>query len=77
MNVREINPGTLWTLGHYVEVTIAVTVLAFYIVVTLQTSFHEKGATLQRRATWPILLLRRTVEQMKKFLGPQEKPKSV
>ena len=46
----EINPGTLWTLGRYVEVTIAATALAFYIVVILQTSFHEKGAKLQRRA---------------------------
>ena len=94
MNVVEINPGTLGTINRYVEVTVALTVLTFYIVVTLQThtSFHEKGATLQRRAAWPILLLWRAVkivlarpilllwravERNQKFLGPQEKPKSL
>jgi len=76
MNVVEINSGSLETLNHYVETTIALTVFTIYIVVTLQThtSFHEKGATLQRRAAWPILLLWRAVERMKKFLVPQEKP---
>jgi len=71
MNVIEINPQSLETLNHYVEATIALTMFTFYIVVTLQThtAFHEKGAKLQRRAAWPILLLWRAVpERMKKFL---------
>jgi len=89
MNVMEINPGSLETVDRYVEVTIALTVLTFYIVVTLQThtSFHEKGATLRRRAAWPILLLRSGVkgiwraaerfERMKRFPGSEAKPESV
>jgi len=71
MNVVEINTGSLETLSHYVETTIPLTVFIFYIVLTLQprTAFHEKGANLQRRAAWPILLLWRAVpERMKKFL---------
>jgi hypothetical protein len=59
MNVKEINPGSLETLVRYIWVTIVLTLLTVYVVVTLQThtSFHEPGAKLQKRAAWPILLI--------------------
>ncbi|KAJ8586915.1 hypothetical protein M405DRAFT_883015 [Rhizopogon salebrosus TDB-379] len=59
MNVKEINPGSLETLVRYVWVTIVLTLITVYVVVTLQahTSFHEPGAGLQRRAAWPILFI--------------------
>jgi len=68
MNVVEINTGSLETLNHYVEATIALTAFTCYIAVTLQThtAFHERGAKLQRRAAWPILVLWRAVEGMKR-----------
>jgi hypothetical protein len=57
MNVAEFSPGALETLGHYVEVTISLTLLTIYIVVTLQThsSFHDQNAPFLRRAVWPAL----------------------
>jgi len=68
----EMRPGMLWTINRYVEVTIALTVFTFYIVVTLQThtAFHEKGAKLQRRAAWPILLLWRAVKIVVLYMRP-------
>jgi hypothetical protein len=59
MNVKEINPGSLETLVRYVWVTIVLTLITVYVVVTLQahTSFHEPGDGLQKRAAWPILLI--------------------
>jgi hypothetical protein len=59
MNVKEINPGSLETLVRYIWVTIVLTLITVYVVVTLQahTSFHEPGAGLQGRAAWPILLI--------------------
>jgi hypothetical protein len=59
MNVKEINPGSLETLVRYIWVTIVLTLITVYVVITLQahTSFHEPGAGLQKRAAWPILLI--------------------
>ena len=67
----EINTGSLETLNHYVEATIALTAFTFYVVVALQThtAFHERAAKWQRRAAWPILLPWRAVpKRMREFL---------
>jgi len=63
MNVVEINPGSLETLAHYVEATISLTLLTFYVVITLQrrSSFHEENAKFHQRAAWPYLFLRRWI----------------
>jgi len=65
MNVVEINPGSLQTLAHYVEATISLTLLTFYLVITLQkrTSIHRPNATFYERAAWPYLFLRRWILQ--------------
>jgi hypothetical protein len=57
MNVTEFNQGALQTLAHYIEVTISLTLLTIYVVVTLQThsSFHDHNAPFLRRAMWPAL----------------------
>jgi len=72
MNVMEMKPRVLETINRYVEVTVALTVFTFYIVVTLQThtSLHEKGAKLQSRAAWPILLLWRAVKIVVLYMRP-------
>ncbi|KAG2739118.1 hypothetical protein P692DRAFT_20756521, partial [Suillus brevipes Sb2] len=59
MNVAEFNQGALETLAHYIEVTISLTLLTIYVVVTLQphNSFHDRNAPFLRRAAWPALLL--------------------
>jgi len=71
MNVVEINPGSLETLAHYVEATISLTLLTFYIVIALQkhTSFHEANAKFHQRAAWPYLFLRRWI--LEKRTGPK------
>ena len=68
----EMKPRVLETINRYVEVTVALTVFTFYIVVTLQThtSLHEKGAKLQSRAAWPILLLWRAVKIVVLYMRP-------
>ncbi|KAG1805980.1 uncharacterized protein BJ212DRAFT_1486114 [Suillus subaureus] len=57
MNVGEFSSGGLQTLTHYVEVTVSLTLLTIYTVVTLQThsSFHDPNAPFLRRAVWPAL----------------------
>ncbi|OJA16734.1 hypothetical protein AZE42_07555 [Rhizopogon vesiculosus] len=72
MNVREISPGTLGTIGLYAQITIALTAFTFYVVVMLQThtSFHERGAPLRKRAAWPILLPWKILRNMEKVAWP-------
>ena len=55
MNVREINPGTLETLVHYVEVAVGLTVLTSWLAIALQTesSFHPQGCNTWNRVLWP------------------------
>ncbi|KAG1767123.1 hypothetical protein EDD22DRAFT_327562 [Suillus occidentalis] len=57
MNVVEFNQGSFQTLSHYIEVTVSLTLLTIYVVVTLQThsTFHDKNAPFLRRAVWPAL----------------------
>ncbi|KAG2130887.1 hypothetical protein DEU56DRAFT_740368, partial [Suillus clintonianus] len=57
MNVAEFNGG-LESLARYVEVTVGLTLLTIYVVVTLQThsSFHNHNAPFMQRAVWPVLL---------------------
>ncbi|OAX31584.1 hypothetical protein K503DRAFT_805956 [Rhizopogon vinicolor AM-OR11-026] len=72
MNVKEINPDSLETLVRYVQITIALTAVTFYVVVTLQThtSFHERGATLYKRAVWPIILPGKILKKIKTVAWP-------
>jgi len=58
MNVPEIRSGSLETLPHYVEITILLTLLTIYVVITLQpySSIHRPKAPLRERVVWPILL---------------------
>ncbi|KAG2114129.1 cora-like Mg2+ transporter protein-domain-containing protein [Suillus clintonianus] len=61
MNVKEINNGTQ-TLTHYVETTVALTLITIYVVISLQKQswFHKRQDTLVQRAAWPILYPWRT-----------------
>ncbi|KAG2035211.1 hypothetical protein BDR03DRAFT_923194 [Suillus americanus] len=57
MNVGEFSNGGLQTLAHYAEVTVSLTLLTIYVVVTFQThsTFHDHNAPFLRRAVWPVL----------------------
>ncbi|KAG1773588.1 hypothetical protein EV702DRAFT_1032842 [Suillus placidus] len=59
MNVREINPGTLETMTRYVWVTLLLTVVTTWIVITLQpySTIHKSGVSMWRRAAWPAFFL--------------------
>jgi len=63
MNVAEINPGSLQTLTHYVETTVALTIFTVYIVVALQShsTIHNPGSSLLQRVAWPILFSKRWI----------------
>ncbi|OJA16737.1 hypothetical protein AZE42_07559 [Rhizopogon vesiculosus] len=75
MNVKEINPGSLGTVAHYVEVTISLTMLTAYIVITLQThsSVHEVDAPLRIRAAWPGILLWKVIREKASLQPIKEK----
>ncbi|KAG1883338.1 hypothetical protein F4604DRAFT_1920546 [Suillus subluteus] len=74
MHVEEFSSGCYQTLGRYAEVTLLLTLLTIYVVVTLQvhSSFHDRNAPFLRRAVWPVLTFykmmyktkMRTVEDM-------------
>ncbi|KAG1767591.1 hypothetical protein EV702DRAFT_748494 [Suillus placidus] len=55
MNVREIVPGTLETITRYVWVTLLMTSVTTWIVITLQpySTIHKPGAGMWRRVAWP------------------------
>jgi len=64
MNVKEINAGSLETLAHYVEATVALTLATFYVVITLRRSrVHSPQDTLLKRAAWPIIFPYRVIQQ--------------
>ncbi|KAJ8580013.1 hypothetical protein M405DRAFT_855074 [Rhizopogon salebrosus TDB-379] len=72
MNIKEINPGTLWTLVRYIEITIGLTLFTVYVVVTLQTHtfFHKPGARFWERAIWPILLIWKILNKGRMYAIP-------
>lgn len=68
MNVAEFNQGSRETIAHYIEVTISLTLLTIYVVVTLQphNSFHDRHTPFLRRAAWPALLLWKMMYKLRK-----------
>ncbi|KAG1776459.1 hypothetical protein EV702DRAFT_1187423 [Suillus placidus] len=55
MHVREIVPGSLETISRYVWVTLLMTSVTTWIVITLQpySTIHKPGAGMWRRVAWP------------------------
>ncbi|KAG1883344.1 hypothetical protein F4604DRAFT_285195 [Suillus subluteus] len=67
MNVGEFSDGGLQTLAHYAEVTVSLTLLTIYVVITFQTqsTFHDPRAPFLRRAVWPVLTFWKMVYKLK------------
>ncbi|KAG2035206.1 hypothetical protein BDR03DRAFT_983811 [Suillus americanus] len=67
MNVGEFSNGGLQTLAHYAEVTVSLTLLTIYVVVTFQTrsSFHDHNSPFLRRAVWPVLTFWKMMYKLK------------
>ena len=66
MNVAEINPGTLETLGSYVISTVILTVITAWVVVALQdhSSFHDGKKDWVKRVAWPIFYMRKLMQRL-------------
>ncbi|KAG2070561.1 hypothetical protein BDR04DRAFT_1099821 [Suillus decipiens] len=67
MNVTAFTTGGLQTLNRYVEVTLSLTLITVYTVVTLQTqsTFHDPDAPFMRRAVWPFYAVWKIVRALK------------
>ncbi|KAH7925847.1 hypothetical protein BV22DRAFT_404743 [Leucogyrophana mollusca] len=69
MNVKEINPGSFETLTHYIEASIALTLLTAWLVVAGQSKspLHEREDSefWTCRLWWPVLFLRRKMRRRK------------
>ncbi|KAG2367562.1 hypothetical protein BDR07DRAFT_1326311 [Suillus spraguei] len=67
MNVTDFTTGGLQTLSRYVEVTVSLTLITVYIVVTLQSqsTFHDPDSPFIRRAVWPLIALWKIVCNLK------------
>ncbi|KAH7921423.1 hypothetical protein BV22DRAFT_1019395 [Leucogyrophana mollusca] len=65
MNVKEINQGSLETLSHYAETTIALTFVTAWLVVAFQSKspMHdvEDGDFWTQRLWWPVFYTRRKI----------------
>lgn len=58
MNVAEINPGTLGTVGRYVAVAIPFTIFTAWIIIAFQSKYIFPGEVpFWWRLTWPAHLL--------------------
>lgn len=66
MNVAEINPGTLETLGVYIESTIILTLITSWVIIALQdySSFHRGGPHIIERVAWPVFFGYRQLKKM-------------
>ncbi|KAF8958968.1 hypothetical protein BDZ97DRAFT_1430263 [Flammula alnicola] len=55
MNVREINPGTLGTLAHYVAVSISLTLLSAWVIIAFQSKYlFSTNKSFLVRLAWPV-----------------------
>ncbi|KAG1807461.1 uncharacterized protein BJ212DRAFT_1303431 [Suillus subaureus] len=68
MNVREINPGSLETIAHYVLVSLLLTFVTTWIVIAFQpySTIHKPGAGMWRRAAWPAFVFSRKIVEYSK-----------
>ncbi|KDR77304.1 hypothetical protein GALMADRAFT_246652 [Galerina marginata CBS 339.88] len=64
MNVNEINPGTLGTMGRYVEIAIPLTLITAWIIIAFQSKYIFPDDTgFMKRLGWPAYLV---INMMKK-----------
>jgi len=58
MNVMELNPGTLGTLGHYIAATLPLTFVTIWIIVAFQSRFVlRENEAMWKKLLWPIALI--------------------
>ena len=58
MNVAEINPGSLGTLGHYFAAALPLTIVTAWIIIAFQSKYIFKDKThFFKRLGWPAYIL--------------------
>ncbi|KAJ7057068.1 cora-like Mg2+ transporter protein-domain-containing protein [Mycena amicta] len=64
MNIAEINPGTLGSLGHYFETALPLTLVTIWAVMALQGKYLlGRDATVWMRLIWPVTLMRQMIRR--------------
>ncbi|KAJ2925316.1 hypothetical protein H1R20_g11757, partial [Candolleomyces eurysporus] len=60
MNVREIVPDSLGTIGNYLAAALSMTLATAWIIIAFQSKHHfSPGTPLWKRFNWPFVLLKR------------------
>lgn len=80
MNVAEINPGTLGSLGHYFAAAVPLTVLTIWVFVAYQGDWSTGGrpgsgtGALMLRFMWPYLYAKRYIKsRWRRATAPSDK----
>ena len=64
MNIKEINPGTNGTIGHYAATAICFTTATVWIIIAFQSKYiFGEESSIFYRLGWPYLLLRRFIKK--------------
>jgi len=67
MNVSEINPGTLGTLGKYFATALPLTIITAWIMIAFQyETILPPGTSIYERLAWPIFFLMKLFEDWRK-----------
>lgn len=70
MNVREINPGTIGTLGIYIAISIPLTIITAWVIIAFQSRYiFPEDTTLMKRLGWPIYLVRKMIQKEKEAIN--------
>jgi len=57
MNTKEINPGTLGTIPHYLATVIPMTAVTAWVLVAAQSKYlheHPEEVSIWSRLAWPL-----------------------
>ncbi|KAF8963414.1 hypothetical protein BDZ97DRAFT_1919846 [Flammula alnicola] len=74
MNVREINPGTLGTLPHYIAVSISLTLLSAWVIIAFQSKYlFSTNRSFIARLAWPVHII---IEWLKTLRSAKKREKS-
>ena len=58
MNVREINPETKASIGHYIAVAVPFTLVSIWVIMAFQSKYiFPQGTSFVKRLGWPIFLI--------------------
>ncbi|KAF8157287.1 hypothetical protein BJ912DRAFT_1035868 [Pholiota molesta] len=64
MNVREINPGTIGTLGIYIAISIPLTIITAWVIIAFQSRYiFPENTSFMKRLGWPMYLIQKMIQK--------------